>query len=179
MRPLIAVVVLAAFLTSSGQGKRDDGSHVVLPSAELIGCSSSRCSQLWQEDSSPRANAIYPKQVSIDIRNSCPAGIVARYDGNVPIEEIKAAIDKHYGKWAEAKNEAATVPVKLWRVEPEKFAIQLVTVDKDMEGMTLGQALAQPLGQQKEKNSKEEVAKRVIYLAFPEKKCTTSNGSDE
>lgn len=39
----------------------------------------------------------------------------------------------------------AGLQVKRWRVESEKFAIQLAIVDKEMEGMALGQALARPL----------------------------------
>lgn len=165
MRPLVAVAVLTIILTSCGRVRHENSSHVALPSAKLIGCSSSGCSQLWQ-DKPEDANAIYPKQVSIDIQNSCVSGLVARYDRNISIQEIKAAIDERYGKWALGKNEDPSVPVKLWRVEPEKFAIQLAAVDAQTETMTLGQALAQPIGAQGRRNPSDEVAKQIVYLSF-------------
>lgn len=46
------------------------------------------------------------------------------------MNDVKAAIDERYGKWANASN--STAPVKLWRVEPEKLAIQLAVNDDGM-----------------------------------------------
>jgi hypothetical protein len=103
-------------------------------------------------------------QLSIDVYRSCLYGMTARYDKSVPFQEIKAAIDQRYSKWALDTNADATVPVKLWRVVPEKFAIQLASVSKEEDDMTLGQALARPPG--KKKAATDELTKQVIYLAF-------------
>jgi len=89
----------------------------------------------------------------------------------VPTEEIRAAIDQKFGKWAAAANSDPSVLVKLWRVEPQKFAIQLAPVDKKGELMTLGQALSQPLTDKRVGSANSVVAKQVIYLAFADRKC--------
>lgn len=49
----------------------------------------------------------------------------------VPLDNIKAAIDERYGKWAVP--EFLNSPLKLWRVEPEKFAIQLSVATKKVK----------------------------------------------
>ena len=58
-------------------------------------------------------HAIYPKQVPIDVFGSDPRprGMRAFYDKSVAIDDIKAAIDEFYGKWALANNDK--LPVKL------------------------------------------------------------------
>lgn len=164
----IAFVVMAV-LICSGLGGHQSSSRIVLPNPELIGCSFSKCSQLWQQRTD--AKAIYPKQMSMDIKGSCPLGIVARYDASVSLEEIKAAVDQRYGRWAMKENENANIPIKLWRVEPGKYAIQLAPIDQGMDTMTLGQVLAQPLGQQEKKDRGKAVGEQIIYLAFTGTRC--------
>jgi hypothetical protein len=168
MKSIIPAVAIAIVATFPGGGKPESGGYVVLPNAKLIGCRSPNCSQLWQEQPSEK-NSIFPMQMSIDMEKGCPIGVVARYDKTVTLLDIKAAIDQRYGKWAVPDNGDPTVPVKLWRVTPEKFAIQLATVDEEMEKMTLGQSLAQPIGQLTRKGP--TVAEQVIYLAFPGTTC--------
>jgi hypothetical protein len=88
----------------------------------------------------PSGNALYPTQVTIDIDNSSKRGVIgimATYDESVSMDDIQLSIDRHYSKWAFPKN--STSVVKLWRVESEKFAIQL---------------------------SEDGGVKRVIYMAF-------------
>jgi len=168
----IAAIIWGMGLVSCGPAtvKQENAGDVVLPNAKLLGCRSSGCSQLWQ-DKLPRANDKYPKEMIIDLSSGapCPLGVEALYDKSTSIEDLKASIDERYGKWA--KDDNRTSPVKLWRVEQEKFAIQLAVVDKGLERMTLGQALAQPLGQQEKGSVAEEGMKRVIYLSFPGTKC--------
>ncbi len=122
---------------------------------------SSHCAQLWR-DKVPDANDIYPKQVVVDLfdNSPCPLGVMARYDKSVSMDDLKAAIDEHYGQWALANND--TAPVKLWRVKTEKFAIQLGDVDDRMV------KLAKLTG------DKEELGtKTVIYMAFqPPRDCS-------
>jgi len=119
----------------------------VLPNPKLLRCKSSDCSQVWLEKSA-ETNAVFPKQVSIDMNQSCLYGMTALYDKSIPLDDIKAAIDKRYGKWAVP--EFANSPLKLWRVEPEKFAITLSTADKKDE----------------KRNIAEAGTKQALYIAF-------------
>lgn len=142
MKRLGSAVILIVAFASCLHGKPKNGRHIVLPSSSpMKACSSSRV-QLWQ-DAPADTNAVYPAQVSFDhfINGSCPRGILALYDKSVSLDEIKAALDLRYSKWAQAGNSN----IKLWRVESEKFAIQLATV--------------------------EDGVKQVIYIAFTGTKC--------
>jgi hypothetical protein len=76
------------------------------------------------------SHAVYPWQVSVDITDGKIIGLIARYDPITPIDVIKAAIDERYGKWALPGLD--TGPAKIWRVEPEKFVIQLGKGDNGM-----------------------------------------------
>jgi len=140
---------------------RAQNAHVVLPNPRLIGCEPANCSQLWQEGGAD-PHAVYPKQVLIDVfgTDSRPRGVLALYDKSVSVDDIKTAIDARYGKWALSGND--TLPVKLWRVEPEKFAIQLAVVDEAGTKITLGQALAGPVP----KHPPKDGLKQVIFLAI-------------
>jgi hypothetical protein len=107
------------------------GSHVVLPNSKLIGCKASDCSLLWQ-DIPTDAAAIYPHNISIDIENGAVLGVEAHYDKSVSMGDIKASIDGHYGKSTYVIDNE-TSPVKVWRVEPEKIAIQLAVENDGMK----------------------------------------------
>jgi len=74
--------------------------------------------------------------------------MTALYDKSVSVDDLKTAIDERYEKWAHT--DFANSPVKLWRVEPEKFAIQLSVAGKEDE----------------KKNIAEAGTKRAIYIAF-------------
>ena len=50
---------------------------------------------------------------------------MAFYDQPITKDEIKASTDERYGKWA--MPQFTTGPLNIWRVEPEKFVIQLFT----------------------------------------------------
>lgn len=45
-------------------------------------------------------NAVFPKQVTIDMNQSCLYGMTVLFDRSIPVEDITAAIDERYGKWA-------------------------------------------------------------------------------
>jgi hypothetical protein len=127
-------------------GLSDAGTHIVLPDPDLMKCSAV---QFWQGDK-VKNSAVYPAQVSIDHfdKRGCPQGIVALYNKTVSEDDLRAALDQGYSKWAIA---TSAPPVRLWRVEPEKFAIQLTTIrDSIKEQGVPG----------------EEGMKQVIYLAF-------------
>ena len=123
MKRVIGVVALAIGLTSVGRPTDDDGSGaIVLPSTNLIGCKTSGCSQVWQVETAD-SHALYPENISIDIDNEGVLGIVARYGKSASIDDIRSSITKRYGKFVFPKDSAG--PASLWRVEPEKIAIQL------------------------------------------------------
>jgi hypothetical protein len=149
MKKVIAAVVLMVGLANCQTAKEENRSHLVLPNPKLLRCSSSDCFLLWLEKP-VEANAVFPKQTIIDMNKNCLYGMTVVYDKSVPLADVKAAIDERYGKWAYPKNDDAAMPVRLWRVEPEKFAIQLRVADKKDEKM----------------HTAEAGTKLAIYIAF-------------
>jgi hypothetical protein len=169
---LLAVTATMAFAPRTTV-KPEDGGHVVLPNEKLMSCKSSACSQLLS-DAGP--NDIYPRQVNVDFfgstgSESCIRGVTAIYEKSVSIDDIKAAIDKRYGKWAYANSP------KLWRVEPQKFAIQLGVTEHRTKAatrdQTRAQALGQPFGYGDRSNVTEAGMPEVIYIAFVGSKCNS------
>jgi hypothetical protein len=149
MKRIIAAVVLTLGLANCQTAKEENKSRLVLPNPKLLRCRSSDCLTLWL-DRSTEANAVFPKQVIIDMNQNCLYGMTVLYDKSIPINDVKAAIDERYGKWALPGYDDPTVPAKLWRVEPEKFAIQLSVADKKDD----------------KKNMAEAGTKQAIYIAF-------------
>jgi hypothetical protein len=121
IRRLISIVLLLG-ITSSVGSAQSKGLHVVLPSHELVRLSGSARSGLWEEVPKD-TEAVYPTQVTMEIRDTSVHVLVARYDKSVSIHDIQAAINARYGTWALA--ESHTTEQKLWRVIPEKLAISL------------------------------------------------------
>jgi hypothetical protein len=111
---LMAVTPTMAFAPRATFNPKNSG-HIVLPNEQLMSCKSSSCSQLYS-DAGP--NDIYPRQVIVDFlgsngSESCLRSIAAVYEKSVSIDDLKAAIDQRYGKWAFADSP------KLGRVEPQ------------------------------------------------------------
>ena len=147
MKRLFAAIVLVLALAQVQAAKEGTSSRVVLPNSELLRCKSSDCYQLWS-GKSVEANAIFPTQISVDTKGGCIYGLTARYDKSVALDDIKTAINVRYGRWV--LPESANSPIKLWRVESERFAIQLVALDKKDERRNIGLA----------------GSKQAIYIAF-------------
>lgn len=166
----VPAVVMVALLTSCTKPEVEHGVSLVLPNHRLIGCMSARCQDLW-ETGTPRPDAIYPVSISFDVRHGCPIGLVARFDQAVSLEVIKSAVDQRYSKWALPDNGNADTPVKLWRVEPEKFAIQLAVVEESNKNMTLGQSLAHPLPTVEKTKVRAPGPKQLIYMMFENSDC--------
>ncbi len=144
MKALTTLLFLVASSMFCGQ-KGDTSTQIMLPSPGLIRCDAA---QLWQYEKAG-AGAVYPAQVAMDHfdKSGCPQGMIALYDKTVSVEDIKAGLDRHYGKWAINSTHRG----KLWRVESEKVAIQLATIDDSLkETGTMG----------------EKGMKQVIYLSF-------------
>jgi len=131
MKRFIALIFTIGLTLDGAAAKHATGSHVVLPNSKLIGCKASDCSLLWQ-DIPTDAAAIYPHNISIDIENGAVLGVEAHYDKSVSMGDIKASIDGHYGKSTYVIDNE-TSPVKVWRVEPEKIAIQLAVENDGMK----------------------------------------------
>ncbi len=147
MKIVFAAVVLMLGLAYGQTSKEENRSRFVLPNPTLLRCKSSDCYQVWLENSA-ETNAVFPKQVSIDMNQSCLYGMTALYDKSIPLEDLRAAIDERYGKWAVP--ELVNSPLRVWRVEPEKFAIQLSTASRKDE----------------KQNIAKEGSKLLIYIAF-------------
>ncbi|SPE43630.1 hypothetical protein SBA7_1610003 [Candidatus Sulfotelmatobacter sp. SbA7] len=98
---------------------------IVLPNPQLIHCRSAECSQLWKQDSGD-GGAVYPAQVLTDFVNGEVVGLTAVYDKSVSTQELRAAIDTLYGKWTFDLHGSKLF---IWRVEPEKLAVQLTDRD--------------------------------------------------
>lgn len=139
MKRLIAGTVLMLVLANCQTAQEEKNKQLVLPNPKLLRCKSADCFQLWLVTPT-EPNAIFPKQLSIDMKQNCLYGMTATYDKSVRLADVRAAIDDRYGKWAYATNDDAAIPVKLWRVEPEKFAIQLSASNKKDEKMNLAEA---------------------------------------
>jgi hypothetical protein len=131
--PILAAITLAYCVSFAAT----TNVHVVLPNPKLLGCQSVACSQLWLIND-PVPDAKYPKQLKIDfsdgsptghgslfeIPDGAPYGLIAVYDKSVTIEAVEASINEHYAKWTYGDPDPK---LKLWRVEPEKFVIQLAS----------------------------------------------------
>jgi hypothetical protein len=65
--------------------------------------------------------------------------------------------------------------VKLWRVKPEKFAIQLAVTQDRRKNATREEKEAHALGQVFDKRKRSNVAEggmgQVIYIAFTNREC--------
>ena len=146
MKRVIAAVVLTLGLIHLQSTKEENGKRFMLPNPRLLRCTSSDCFQLRSEK--PEANAVFPKQVIIDMNQNCIYGVTALYDKSVPVDDVKSAINARYGKWASA--DFVNSPLNLWRVESEKFSIQASVADQKDE----------------KRHVAESGTKQGIYIAF-------------
>lgn len=147
MKRFFAAAVLMMVLANCQAAQHEKNKRLVLPNPKLLRCKTADCFQLWLETPA-EPDAIFPKQMRVDMTQNCLYGMTAIYDKSVSLDDLKTAIDERYGKWALAQ--FANSPIKLWRVESEKFAIQLSAADKKDEKMNLGDA----------------GTKQAIYIAF-------------
>jgi hypothetical protein len=101
---------------------------VILPNPKLIRCSTSACPPVLPDGTDPRA--VYPWQVSLDYTNGSVIGLTALYDQPTSAGDVQAAVDECYEQWAKA--DFRTGPLRIWRVEPERFVIELSQTDTGM-----------------------------------------------
>ena len=74
--------------------------------------------------------------------------MTALYEKSASTDDLAAAIDQQYGQWTVPHFEKGLM--RLWRVEPEKFSIQLVVLDK----------------KDAKRRYAEAGTKQVIFIAF-------------
>jgi hypothetical protein len=152
MKKIFTVLFLAMFLLTISpfsELKTVQGEslgRIILPNSQLLRCNSSDCFQLWSGDMKP--DALRPNQILIDMNQGCIYGITAMYDKSVPLDRIKSGIDDLYKQWSVSNSSDSNF--YLWRVETEKFAIQLTVAGKAHE----------------KRNVAELGARQVIYIAF-------------
>jgi hypothetical protein len=146
MKTTIAALILITCLLSLQEARGQSPVHLVLPNPKLLRCNSTGCSQLWAEAEEQKGTT--PKQIIIDIDQGCIYGITAVYDKSVPFDQIMSAIDDRYQQWS--AKEIHSPVLRLWRVEPQKFAIQLSVADKHDE----------------KRQAAEAGAKLATYIAF-------------
>lgn len=126
---LIQSLILISTLTNVAIVRGENLATLVLPNPKLLRCNSSNCFQLFVED--VEQNSITPRQILLDMNGSCIYGITALYDKSVPVDRIKSEINRAYEKWS-VKYPSET-NLYLWRVEPQKFSIQLAVTSKQDE----------------------------------------------
>ena len=128
--------------------------RLALPNPKLLRCSSSDCFQLWSE--AIEQKAIFPKQLIVDMDQGCIYGMTALYDKSVPLDQIRSAIDDLYRQWS--VNDLGNSNLHIWRVDPQKFVVQLGVASK----------------QDEKRNVAEAGTRQAIYLAFGGKSaCST------
>ena len=125
MKIFIAALLFAAALRPSMGADAAEAKEVILPNSKLLRICASACSPLWL-DQPTTAKPIYPASLTVDNFESggnCPHGVMAFYDKSVSFDDIKRALDQHWQKWAVSDH--SNPRILLWRVESERFAIQL------------------------------------------------------
>lgn len=146
MKRTIVLLTVLAILPHLEVARGQDRGRLVLPNPKLLRCSSSDCFQLWSEGMDQKA--ISPKQMIIDMDHGCIYGLTALYDKSVPLDRIKSEIDDLYKQWS--LNYPSDSNLYIWRVESQKFAIDLSVSSKKDE----------------KRNVAEAGTRQVIYIAF-------------
>jgi hypothetical protein len=131
MKSFLALVIVMSLVGAAGaQAKEQPPKHVILPNIGLVRCMVSDCYQLLQTDP-PGPGDIYPSHVDVAFLDRwCPFGLTARYDKAVAFDDLRAALEKRYGKgtsqtWPDG-------PVVFWEIESIHVSILLDVADKRM-----------------------------------------------
>src|ERR1700687_520346 len=109
MKRVLAAVVMMLGLAYGQTATEESHSRIVLPNPKLLKCGSSDCTRLWLEQS--EVNAVFPKQLLIDMNQGCLYGLQALYDKSVSVRDIEVAIDEHY--LASKKTDFEKSPLRL------------------------------------------------------------------
>jgi len=99
---------------------------IILPNPKLIRCQAPACPPTFSDTT--EAGAIYPWQVLVDYNQGTVIGLIAFYDKPVSFNDVAAILKARYGKTG--YESGGDHPGMGWRVEPEKFVIQLSESDR-------------------------------------------------
>ena len=139
MKIPVAVAVLMIVSASCSRGNREGGRQIVLPNPDLLRTCPAKGPQLWR-DLRSGGGEIYPAKFWIDLaKGGCSYGFMVWYDKSVSMEEVRTAINQHYGKWEKTDFARPDSKMRLWRIEPERFVIQLTQVGEDEKGQNPGE----------------------------------------
>jgi hypothetical protein len=146
MKRTVTLLTLILILPHLQVARGQNHSGIVLPNPKLLRCNSSDCFQLWSEATEQKG--IFPKQMIVDMDQGCIYGMTALYDKSVSLDEIVSAIDDRYKHWT--VNGMSHPFLHVWRVEDQKFSIQLTLASKEDE----------------KRNAAEAGTRQAIYIAF-------------
>ncbi len=165
-----AGILVLLLLFTAGTVSPEGESVIVLPNPGLLDCKVASCSKLWLDDATS-AGAIFPIQLSMDMARGCVYGFRARYAPEVPFEEVHAAIDRKYAAFAVPMSSAPQAPFKLWRVEPQKFAIQLSKGTEQADRENWADAFSKHSKSGAKADTSPVTGLDVIYLRFKDTPC--------
>jgi hypothetical protein len=106
----------------------DPPGKVILPDPNVIRCTPSNCPSVLPDGRDP--HVVYPWQVSLDYNHGSVIGLTALYDDPTSIDDVRAAVNERYGKFALTSN--GKILENNWRVESEQIAIGLSTNEYGM-----------------------------------------------
>ncbi len=165
MRARFAFGLVVLLLLAAGNVSPQADSVIVLPSPGLLTCSVANCTDLWAaEANSP--GAVFPIQLNMDIAKGCIYGFRARYSSEIPFATVQAAIDRKYGSFGVQLRGDREVPLKLWRVTPEKFAIQLSQATEKSDRETLDEVFKESWTKPPQPDKSKVTGIDVIYMRF-------------
>ena len=99
MKRFVVAAALMLVLANCQTAQEEKNRRIALPNPKLLRCKSADCFQLWLETPT-KPNAVFPKQLRIDMKQNCLYGMTAVYGTSVPLDDVKSGIDQRYGKWA-------------------------------------------------------------------------------
>ena len=100
--------------------------RVYIPQKDIVGSHIDNQLHLLSTDNSSQ-RTIYPIGVSIDVDAGKITGVVFHYEKSVAIHLIESEVNNTFSEWKVKPSTNNDVGVRLWRVEPMRFTIQLST----------------------------------------------------
>ncbi len=129
-------IIIVIFLVSTSFAKEFE-EVVVLPNPEIIGkrVQSLNTSHLIIAKNNSGKKMIYPFEIVLDIEDGKITALKASYNSSLGLEKVESEINKLYKKWALKGFEDTNM--RLWRIEPYKFAISVSQEENCIEVIIL------------------------------------------
>jgi|SRR5579863_8096647 len=102
------------------------GENPVVPNTNVLGESILAPLVVFQEGVVIERR-VYPEEIAIVMKSGRVNEIRAQYPADVSFESLQTEMDKKYGQWR--LKMAEKVPLRVWRVLPQKFVVQLALND--------------------------------------------------